>query len=233
MVLPRFNLGYMTRSTINFIISSQNYRVSRNQALCTLKQFYKQSLRQLRTSLQLRYMKQFNKEELCTRRIEFMVKNSQEVKLKDTMMKNEIRNLYHALSKNNKALSNCRKEIKNVFKKEDIDRLHESWYKEKEYAQKKIIEHFKSKREWIIKKQEEKENNEHPDEIDCIIMKDGTLPAEFKIEPCVYGNIELTDNEKAIIRLPPKFAMFNKVDTLVLRAQFEKAVTNLRWYIHI
>ena len=119
MVLPRFNLGYTTRSTINFIISSQNYQVSRNQALCTLKQFYKQSLRQLRTSLQLRYMKQFNKEEICTRRIEFMVKNlklknSQEVKLKDTMMKNEIRNLYHALSKNNKALSNCRKEIKNV-----------------------------------------------------------------------------------------------------------------------
>ena len=160
MVLPKLNISYNTRSMITTIADRKSYTVSRNQAINTLKQFYKTSLLRLRTSLQLKYMKQFNHENLCTRRINFMVskmkvRQHQESKLKDIMMKNLVRDLYSELVTKNKCMNKYRKKIQQTFAKSDVDKIYESWMKEKDYANKKIIEHFTSKKNGIIQKQKE------------------------------------------------------------------------------
>ena len=46
-----------------------------------------------------------------------------------------------------------------------------TWYKENDYATRKTVEHFESKKNWIVHKQKEKEGRELPDKIDDITMR--------------------------------------------------------------
>ena len=60
-------------------------------------------------------------------------------------------------------------------------------------------------------------------------MTDCELPANFETTPRAYGGVVLSNDEIELLRLPPKFAVYKKSDLLMLKAQFEKAVTCLRW----
>ena len=48
--------------------------------------------------------------------------------------------------------------------------------------------------------------------IDNIITSDQVLSKEFNPEPCVYGGVELSKNEAETLNLPPKFAMYQKIN---------------------
>ena len=50
-------------------------------------------------------------------------------------------------------------------------------------------------------------------------------------KPKIYGGVNLTNNEMEILKLPPKFAIYKKSSELVLKSQFEKAITCLRWNV--
>ena len=68
-----------------------------------------------------------------------------------------------------------------------------------------------------------------PDEVDGIIIKDQPIPDDFTTEPRVYGGVNITEPEKELLSLPPKFAMYDKIEPKKCEAEVEKALTKLRW----
>ena len=59
-------------------------------------------------------------------------------------------------------------------------------------------------------------------------MDDCVLPVSFDSNPRGYDGINLTNNEIDVLTLPPKFEIYKKSNELVLKSQFEKAITCLR-----
>ena len=62
-----------------------------------------------------------------------------------------------------------------------------------------------------------------------ITVADQLIPQNFSSSPRCYGNIEVTKNEVEILSLPPKFAVFDRVDLVKCEAQVEKGLAKLRW----
>ena len=60
-------------------------------------------------------------------------------------------------------------------------------------------------------------------------MNECSLPAEFESEPRVYGECVLDQCEQESMRLPPKFAVFKKINAFDCKAEVEKAFTKLKW----
>ena len=62
-------------------------------------------------------------------------------------------------------------------------------------------------------------------------MKDQQIPDDFTTEPQCYGGVELSSDEKSALSVPPKFAIYSKIDTTDCEAQVEKGLAKLRWSI--
>ena len=67
---------------------------------------------------------------------------------------------------------------------------------------------------------------------DNVRFTDGDIN-EFESHPRTYGGVELTANEDAALSLPPKFAVFKRIDPLVTKAQIEKSFAKMRWKLEI
>ena len=48
-------------------------------------------------------------------------------------------------------------------------------------------------------------------------------------EPRCYGACEVSGNEKQALSLPPKFALYTKVDSVSVEAEIEKGLAKYRW----
>ncbi|KAJ7389597.1 hypothetical protein OS493_030283 [Desmophyllum pertusum] len=55
------------------------------------------------------------------------------------------------------------------------------------------------------------------------------MPSTFSSSPQCYGGIELTNDEEKALCLPPKFAVYDRVDLTSCEAQIEKGLAKLRW----
>ena len=71
-----------------------------------------------------------------------------------------------------------------------------------------------------------------PDDIEGITVCDQQCAEEFDTSPRIYGLTEITNDEKAILTLPPKFSTFQEVDSIECGAQTEKSLAKLRWEIN-
>ena len=144
-------------------------------------------------------------------------------------MRNCVRDLYKELSYRNKSLNSSKKELQREFDNTTINKLYRCWYKENDYARKISRLHYESKFKWLTQKNKTEYEKDLPNHIDNIIMEDCVLPECFQSDPRIYGGISLTTDEVELLKLPPKFAVYKKSDELMLKSQFEKAITCLRW----
>ena len=71
-----------------------------------------------------------------------------------------------------------------------------------------------------------------PDTIDEIIIKDELVPESFSSEPRCYGGTNLDENEAEVLSLPPKYALYTKIDTTECESQVEEGLAKFRWSIH-
>ena len=55
------------------------------------------------------------------------------------------------------------------------------------------------------------------------------LPLYFAHDCRLYGRVEVNDNEKEALLLPPKFGLFEEIDIKKCRIQLEESVNKLRW----
>ena len=68
-----------------------------------------------------------------------------------------------------------------------------------------------------------------PDMIEGVIIKNQDLPSEYTSTPRTYGGILLDANEQALLSLPPKYAIFETVDSERCESEIEKSLAKLRW----
>ena len=68
-----------------------------------------------------------------------------------------------------------------------------------------------------------------PDVVEGIIVGDQELDERFTSEPRCYGACEVSDNEKQALSLPPKFALYTKIDSVSVEAEIEKGLAKYRW----
>ena len=87
----------------------------------------------------------------------------------------------------------------------------------------------KRKRKVRFLKQKYGQSKRIPDDLEGINIADKEIPTTFTSEPRCYGGISLTENEKKVLNLPPKFAVYGKVDSLECEAEIEKGLAKLRW----
>ena len=157
MVLPKINVNYNTRNTINAILNGNSYNINSYQASCILKQFFKTSLLRLRTSFKLKFMKDCNAIKVYPNKIESVTKPlnlryNQATKLKEIMTRNIINNLYKELTERNRAMNRNRQDLREYFQTASVNKIYACWYIEKEFAAEKTIIHYKLKTVWLIKK---------------------------------------------------------------------------------
>ena len=227
-------LSFDTRDTINLILDEENYSIERGQAKSILDQSIKSSIRRLKTSMRLRFMKQCRAEDVFTTTIMLSTKRlglsrKQLLKTRQVMMKNDIKKLYEDLRNKNQELNQATRELKRTFGTNAQERIQRCWRKESEYVKKTLGKIYEKKTTWLRSRKRQEEEENLPKKIDNITMTDCELPEDFETDPRAYGGAVLSNEETELLKLPPKFAVYKKSDLLMLKAQFEKAITCLRW----
>ena len=101
------------------------------------------------------------------------------------------------------------------------------WKEEKDRYFRKLRKKRKEKVEWIEKKYYKKK--ELRDEINGVVVKDQILDDSFTTEAITYGNVEISEDEKRVLEMHPKYTVFEKVDPIDNEAEVEKALTKIRW----
>ena len=90
---------------------------------------------------------------------------------------------------------------------------------------KKLKEGADKKVDWLVTKWRGKDI---PDMYEGIQIKTD-ISTVIDNSPRLYGGVDVDDNEKAALLLPPKFALFEKINITQCRVQLEEALNKLRW----
>lgn len=85
----------------------------------------------------------------------------------------------------------------------------------------------KQKVEWIKRKYYKRK--EAPDEYKGVTVCDQEIADRFETEPVCYGGVVISGAEKEILKVHPKFTVFNKVDVVDTEAEIEKSLAKIRW----
>ena len=151
MVLPKLNLSFNTRNIIRTIYSTLE---NAHQAKHILTHGIKTSMKRVRTIEKLTFIKTCIKEELVTKRVNFMVSRlcltkGQEKKVKQTMMKNIRSDIHKELSAINKECKLAYRKVKDIVQPDNLVIYHKVKEEEICYAKNNSRNHFASKLTWI------------------------------------------------------------------------------------
>ena len=102
---------------------------------------------------------------------------------------------------------------------------HEVWKTERSKMDSKIKQKNETKIQHLCKKDKGKTLNE----VEQIIVKDQQLDENFDSSARTYGGVTLSTNEQHLLRLPPKFAIYNKIDIKDCEVEIEAGLTKIRW----
>ena len=91
-------------------------------------------------------------------------------------------------------------------------------------------EELKVKRKRKVRFLEKKygRSRDTPDQLKGITIADREIPATFTSEPKCYGGCSIDEKERKILSLPPKFVIYNGVNTTQCEAEIEKGLAKLR-----
>ena len=87
--------------------------------------------------------------------------------------------------------------------------------------------------EWLVRRWKHQDDIV-PAEYRGIRIKDeltgrDSVSDEFKSDCRIYGNVDLSPNEKTALELSPKFGLYEKLDVTKAMIQTEEALNKLRW----
>ena len=148
-----------------------------------------------------------------------LVERSMSWKLRDAMQC-----MRKAQYTNTKEWRNARK----TFRQLGICRKYEElWSRESCKYKDVLCKRRKKKVDFLSRKYNRK--TRLPYSINGAIVADQDVPENFTSEPRCYGAIEISNDEKAVLSLPPKFATYDRVDQLRCEGEVEKGLAKLRW----
>ena len=105
------------------------------------------------------------------------------------------------------------------------NRFNEIWAEEKNGYYKGLKNKKDRKLKWIKNKYYKKDKI--PDVIEGVIVKDQEIGEEFEMRTTTYGGVQLTSDEESVMKLHPKYTVFEKVDPVDCEAEIEKAMTKI------
>ena len=70
------------------------------------------------------------------------------------------------------------------------------------------------------------------DTLHDVTISDQDLLDTFASYPRIYGDAALSDQDVDVLKLPPNFAIYDKIDDIDCEAQIEKGIAKLRWAIN-
>ena len=114
-----------------------------------------------------------------------------------------------------------------LVKENAIQEFNQILIKEKGEYRERLMEKKKKKVDHLMEKY--KVRRIIPDEVEGIIVRDQEIPACFTKLPKCYGKSEIDEGEQNVLSLPPKYAIYDRVDMLDCRSEIEKGITKYRW----
>ena len=103
------------------------------------------------------------------------------------------------------------------------------WRREKEDYQVSLRAKLRSKVYTLVRRYSNQ--TVAPESVRGIVVGDQQVPEDFSTDPRCYGDVELSADERSVLSLPPKYAMYSKIDATDCKAQVEKGIAKLRWSI--
>ena len=104
---------------------------------------------------------------------------------------------------------------------------NQEWAEEKYLAMKAFRAHKEGKFKWLKKKYQLEKDV--PDMLNNVFVADQVLDESFNSNPKCYGGIIISDEEREVLSLQPKFTVYDKVQPTQCEAEIEKSLTNIRF----
>lgn len=146
----------------------------------------------------------------------------------NSVMDGKIKDASRKLNKERRDNTRTWRECKKILIEEQVIKQYiKLWRYEKKQLKKTFNQRRKKKMNHLVRKYKVKQ--EVPDDIEGIVIKDQEIPESFKMEPLCYGGCDIGKEEKELLMLPPKFAVYNNIDVISVEAQIEKGFIKYRW----
>ena len=143
-------------------------------------------------------------------------------------MKSKIRDTWEELRGLKKIEQQMWRQLKPKLREKGMEnKFNEIWAEEKDRLYKELKLKKNKKIKWIKNKYYKKDKI--PDIIEGVIVKDQEVGEEFEMKTTTYGGIQLTSDEESVMKLHPKYTVFDKVDPVDCEAEIEKAMAKIRW----
>ena len=108
-----------------------------------------------------------------------------------------------------------------------VEEYNKAWIEEKDRLFKEFRGKRKDKVRWIKNKYYKKA--EVPQMYEGVVVGEQELDEKFKTEPECYGKVEISHDEREILRVHPKYTIYKEIDEIECEAEVEKALTKVRW----
>ena len=109
----------------------------------------------------------------------------------------------------------------------EVDTFNAAWSAEKNRYFASLRKIKKKKIEWIKEKYYRKPDI--PDVYKGVQIGDQHLDERFHSNPECYGNTEIDAEETEVLKLHPKYSVFDEIDATDCEAEIEKALAKVRW----
>lgn len=111
-----------------------------------------------------------------------------------------------------------------------VEREYDSlWRREKFKVKRDLKMSRKRKVKFLERRYGNTEVKRVPDEIEGINVADKEIPTHFTSNPQCYGGSTINEKELKVLSLPPKFAVYEKINTVECEVEIEKGLAKLRW----
>ena len=89
--------------------------------------------------------------------------------------------------------------------------------------------HYKNRTAWIKRQNKKREDEGIPNDADGIVFEEQDLGDAFSTMVRMYGGVQLTEEELDTLKLPPRYAMYEKPDEMMFSESIEKTFNKIRW----
>ena len=108
-----------------------------------------------------------------------------------------------------------------------VQAFNQAWADERARHFQNFREKRRQKIDWIKMKYYRRE--EAPNEYKGVTVRDQEIGDRFETEPVCYGGVMISEAEKQILKVHPKFTVFDKVNVVDTEAEIEKSLAKIRW----
>ena len=184
-------------------------------------------IKNLYTELNKRKIGTTTVETLCTK-ICTRLPKGRKITLINTVIRWKLADAYNELRKSKYENTQEWRKTRNIINKNNVIIAYERlWSREIRKYESELEKQLKRKIKFLETKYKKKISV--PDYIEGFTIKDQILTDEYESLPRVYGSIDISDAEKSLLSLPPKYAIYEKIDGKKCEAEIEKSLAKLRW----